>query len=78
MRNLRTVSASAYHPAMLTHQAAEALGILPGTIRRQILLGKLRAVRHGRDWWITDAEVERYRRESRGQRLGPARKVSAK
>lgn len=50
---------------MTLTEAATILGVQPGTLRRQIQLGKLRAVKRGRDWWVQPREVERYRRESR-------------
>lgn len=46
-------------------QAAERLGVQPATLRQQIANGKIRAKKVGRDWWVTDREVERYRAESR-------------
>jgi excisionase family DNA binding protein len=49
---------------MTVNQAAARLGVAASTLRVQIRKGKLRAVKRGRDHWITDAEVERYRRES--------------
>ena len=48
---------------MTTKEAADALGIKPVTVRAAIKSGKLRAVRHGRDWHITPAAVEAYRRQ---------------
>lgn len=51
---------------MTTQEAAEALGLVVGTLRVQIAKGKLRARKVGRDWYIAPAEVERYRREHRG------------
>lgn len=44
-------------------QAAEALGVSAVTLRVQIMRGKLRATKPGRDWMVTEREVERYRRE---------------
>lgn len=44
-------------------EAAATLGVTPTTLRQQIAHGKLRAVKRGRDWWVTPREVERYRRE---------------
>ncbi len=61
-------------PAMTTNETAQSLGIDPGTVRRQIEKGKLRAKKLGRDWHVTPAEVERYRRDTLGKRFG---KVSA-
>lgn len=64
---------------MTTAEAAEALGRSVHTIRNQIKAGKLRARMVGRDWSITPAEVERYRRASLGKHLGGApRKESAR
>jgi excisionase family DNA binding protein len=45
-------------------EAAASLGVEPGTLRRQIQLGKLKARKVGRDWQVTPREVERYRREN--------------
>lgn len=56
---------------MTVIEAAESLGVTPSTIRNQIAKRKLRAKKVGRDWHITPAEVERYRREHRGQRKRP-------
>lgn len=53
---------------MTVKEAAERLGLSPITLRRQIANGALRAVKRGRDWWITPREVERYRNESLGRR----------
>lgn len=52
---------------MTTKEAADALGIKPVTVRAAIKSGKLRAVRHGRDWHITPAAVEAYRAASLGK-----------
>ncbi len=49
---------------MTVNEAAALLGIEPGTVRRQIQLGKLRSTKHGRDHWITPRELLRYRKES--------------
>jgi hypothetical protein len=46
--------------------AARELGLAPVTLRAAIG-GHLTAVKGGRDWVLTGAEVERYRRESLGQ-----------
>lgn len=46
-------------------QAAELLGLSPTTLRVQILKGKLKATKRGRDWWVTPKEVERYSQEHR-------------
>jgi excisionase family DNA binding protein len=44
-------------------EAAARLGLSPSTLRVQIHKGKLRSTKRGRDHWITEGEVERYRRE---------------
>lgn len=49
-------------------QAADRLGLSPTTLRIQIRNGRLRARKLGRDWLLTEAEVERYRRESLGRK----------
>lgn len=50
---------------MTLKEAAASLGVTPDNLRMAIRRGALRAVKHGRDWWVTSAEVERYRRENR-------------
>lgn len=54
-------------PGMTTNEAAAALGLKPGTLRVQIANGRLRAKKVGRDWHVTPAELERYRREVLGK-----------
>lgn len=49
-------------------QAAERLGIQPGTLRNQAIRGKLRAIKPGHDWLVDEAEIERYRAENKGRR----------
>lgn len=49
-------------------EAAAILGVTPATLRQQIARGKLRAMKRGRDWWVTKGELERYRRDSLGHR----------
>jgi len=44
-------------------EAAVVLGLEPDTLRKQAQRGVLHAERRGRDWWVTPAEVERYRKE---------------
>jgi excisionase family DNA binding protein len=54
--------------AMMTlREAAQSLGICHGTLRRQVWLGRLTGQRIGRDWLVSEAEVARYRAESRGR-----------
>lgn len=50
---------------MTLNEAAESLGVVPATLRQQIRHGRLRARKMGRDWYVSEDEVERYRRESR-------------
>ena len=52
--------------SMLTlAEAAACLGVQPGTLRVQIAKGKLKAKKMGRDWFVSEREVERYARENR-------------
>jgi len=46
-------------------QAAERLGVTPDTLRQQIANGRLKARKIGRDWTVSEREVERYRKESK-------------
>lgn len=46
-------------------EAADRLGVAPSTLRRQIANGRLKARKLGRDWTVSEREVERYRRDSR-------------
>lgn len=50
---------------MTIPEAAKALGLQASTLRLQIKLGRLAAVKRGRDYWVTPAEVERYALEHR-------------
>lgn len=52
---------------MTVIEAAKVLGLSRRTLLAQIRNGRLAAVHHGRDWWIEDAEVARYERESLGK-----------
>lgn len=49
-------------------QAAERLGVTPDTLRQQIARGVLKAEKLGRDWFVTQEEIERYEREHRRER----------
>jgi excisionase family DNA binding protein len=49
--------------------ASRELGVAHDTLRAQIHRGRLHAVRPGRDWLITRAELDRYRRESKRRDL---------
>lgn len=46
-----------------TTEAAAILGVSRAWVWRLIKEGKLSAERRGRDWWVEDSEVERYKRE---------------
>ena len=50
---------------MTLTEAAASLGTTPDNLRGAIHRGSLKAVKHGRDWWVEAREVERYRRENR-------------
>jgi excisionase family DNA binding protein len=58
-------------PAMPTDyslaQAAELLGLSPGTLNVQARRGRLRARKIGDRWIVSAAEVERYRRDVLGK-----------
>lgn len=49
-------------------EAADLLGIDPSTLRAQVHRRRLHAFKVGRDWLVTEEEVERYRRDVQGQR----------
>lgn len=57
-------------------EAADRLGLSVSTVRHQAQAGRLRAAKAGRDWLVTEREVERYRAESLG-RPGRHRSASA-
>ena len=59
---------------MTLNEAAELLGTSAANLRGAIARGALKAVKHGRDWWVTASEVERYRRESRRPVPKPGKK----
>lgn len=46
-------------------EAAARLGVAASTLRVQIRNGKLKARKMGRDWTVSEREVERYRRDSK-------------
>lgn len=50
---------------LTTEEAARLLGTTTATVRQSIRRGALAATRHGRDWFVARAEVERYAREKR-------------
>lgn len=54
-------------------QAGARLGISPTTLRHQVAVGRLTAVLYGKTYVVSEAELERYRRDSLGK---PGRPVS--
>lgn len=46
-------------------EAAAILGTSTANLRGAIARGAMKATKHGRDWWVSQAEVERYGRENR-------------
>ena len=48
-------------------EAAERLGLSVSTVRHQAQAGRLRASKVGRDWLVSEREIERYRAESLGK-----------
>jgi excisionase family DNA binding protein len=48
-----------------TQEAARLLGLTQQGVLAAIRRGKLNAEKHGRDWQISDEEIERYRQEPR-------------
>lgn len=50
---------------MTLKEAASILGVTPDALRGAIARGSFKAMKHGRDWWVEPAEVERYRLENR-------------
>ena len=66
---------------MTTAEAAAALGIHRSRVLHLINEGRLHAERHGRDWWISPDEVERFKHEGRkpeGWQKGRKRKKDKK
>ena len=53
---------------MTINEAAEVLGLAPGTLRVQVKLGKLKAHRMGGRLYVTPLEVARYREVSLRER----------
>jgi excisionase family DNA binding protein len=53
---------------LTTDEAAEILGLAPGSIRRYCnhrINPKIRGLKIGRDWLISEAEVKRFSKENR-------------
>jgi excisionase family DNA binding protein len=58
---------------MTISEAAAALGLSRHTLDHQVKRGRLRATKHGPIYWVTAAEVARYRRENLGRVGWPMR-----
>lgn len=52
---------------MTLTEAAGLLGVVPTTLRHQIANGRLRAMKVGRDWTVSEDEIRRYAALSRGR-----------
>jgi excisionase family DNA binding protein len=50
---------------LTTKEAAAVLGIQPRTVTRYILRGLIHAEKHGRDYFISHDEIERFKQERR-------------
>ena len=48
---------------MTLTEAARSLGLATSTLHHQIANRRLKARRMGRSWYVSEAEVERYRAE---------------
>jgi excisionase family DNA binding protein len=57
-----------------TQEVARLLGLTQQGVLAAIRRGKLHAEKHGRDWMVSDEEIERYRKEPR-QRGRPRRRL---
>ena len=64
-RVLDEITGNPWHGPMTLTEAAAILGTSPDNLRAAIARGSLKAEKHGRDWWVQPAEVERYAREHR-------------
>ena len=52
---------------MTVFEAAQELGLTPATLRVQIKEGKLHSTKHGRDHWLTQRDIDAYRRDHLGK-----------
>lgn len=48
---------------LTTKEVAKRLGTTTDNVRMQIHSGRIKAKKMGRDWFVSEKEVERYRRE---------------
>lgn len=51
-------------------EAASRIGVAHGTLTIQARRGKLKAKKMGRDWYVSEAEVDRYGKENRRGTVG--------
>lgn len=56
-------------------QAAETLGMDPGSVRRAIIQGRLLATKFGHAWQIHPADIVAYRQRPKRSKGGRPRKV---
>lgn len=49
---------------MLLRDAAQRVGLSHSTLRVQIKNGRLKAVKRGRDWWVSEAQLAAYVRRA--------------
>lgn len=52
---------------MTTQEAAEALGVTRQRVLALIQEGRLKATKHGRDWWISEGAVEAVKERKPGR-----------
>jgi excisionase family DNA binding protein len=58
-----------------TKDAAQRLGVkTTGAVRQFILEGRLKAEKRGRDWWIEEEEIERFKNLPR--KIGKPKKLT--
>lgn len=62
---------------MTSTEAARILNVNQSRIRQLCGSGRIHAVKQGRDWWITDAEVERFAAAPRRKAGRPSSKSSS-
>ena len=62
---------------LTTTEAAARLGVTPEAVRKAIKRGHMTATKHGRDWLVSEEEVERYADKPRNKG-GRPRKRKAK
>ncbi len=60
---------------LTTKEAAERLGCAVITVHKAIKRGQMAAVKHGRDWFISAEEVERYKAAPKNKGGRPRKEV---